>query len=87
MTTLILPVVALLLIYGALGRYRGDFWARLAGVTAALGGTLGVSLALPEVNGSVSGAGFAALAVVGIAAAVGGTVVAESRRRARQPER
>jgi hypothetical protein len=54
----LLPLAALVLIYGALGCYRGDIRARLAGVVAALGGTIGVALAVPEVNGRLSGPAF-----------------------------
>ena len=45
------PIIALVLVAGAIGRYRTDARARFAGVAAALAATLGVSLAVPEING------------------------------------
>jgi len=78
-TAAILPIVALVLVYLAIGRYRVDARARLAGVAAGLAGTVGVSLALPEVNGRIP---FWLLLVLGAAAivvAVLGSVYAERR--------
>ena len=79
MTLLLVPAVALVLVAGAVGRYRRDIWAALAGVAAALAGTLGVTLALPEITLTVSSSLFATLAVVAIVVAVGGTIIAETR--------
>ncbi|HEY2205739.1 MAG TPA: hypothetical protein VGH99_14800 [Pseudonocardia sp.] len=73
------PILALALLYLAIGRYRVDALARTAGVAAALGGTLGASLVLPQVNQGVSTAGFVVLAVVALVFAVGGSVYAERR--------
>lgn len=73
------PILALALVYLAIGRYRGDAPARTAGVVAALGGTLGASLVLPQVNQGVSTTGFVVLAVVALVLAVGGSVYAERR--------
>jgi hypothetical protein len=78
-TTAIVPIVALVLVYLAIGRYRVDARAKLAGVTAGLAGTLGVALALPEFNGGIP---FWLLLVLGAAAivvAVLGSVYAERR--------
>ena len=50
MTIMILPLVALVLLSGAVSRYRLDAHALAAGVAAALAGTLGIALALPEVT-------------------------------------
>jgi formate hydrogenlyase subunit 3/multisubunit Na+/H+ antiporter MnhD subunit len=73
------PILALALLYLAIGRYRVDALARTAGVAAALGGTLGASLVLPQVNQGVSTTGFVLLAVVALVFAVGGSVYAERR--------
>jgi formate hydrogenlyase subunit 3/multisubunit Na+/H+ antiporter MnhD subunit len=73
------PILALALLYLAIGRYRRDAIARVAGVAAALGGTLGASLVLPQVNQGVSTTGFVVLAVVALILAVGGSVYAERR--------
>lgn len=73
------PILALVLLYLAIGRYRGDVLARVAGVAAALGGTLGACLVLPQVNQGVTTAGFVALAVVALVLAVGGSILAERR--------
>lgn len=77
--TAVLPILALALVYLAIGRYRGDALARTAGVAAALGGTLGASLVLPQVNQGVSNTGFVVLAVVALVLAVGGSIYAERR--------
>jgi hypothetical protein len=78
-TVAVLPLVALVLVWAAIGRYRGDARARIAGVTAALAGTLGVSLALPEVYGSLPLWQLLILGAVAIVVAVLGSVYAERR--------
>ena len=79
------PILALALLYLAIGRYRGDALARTAGVAAALGGTLGASLVLPQVNQGLSTAGFIVVAVVALVLAVGGSIIAERRLRRVRP--
>jgi hypothetical protein len=75
----LLPAIALVLVAGAIGRYRADARARVAGVAAALAGTLGVSLAVPELNGGIGFGQLLALGAVAIAVALLGTVYAERR--------
>lgn len=83
-TVAILPVVALVLVYLAIGRYRADVRAKLAGVAAGLAGAGGVALALPEVNGRVPLWAVFVLGAAAIAVAVLGSVYAEQRlKRAR----
>ena len=81
MTVVILPVVAFLFVSAAVRRYRGDSRAVAAGVAAGLAGTLGVALALPEVNLMVPTGGFFSLAAVAIAVAALSSIYAEARRR------
>jgi hypothetical protein len=78
-TIAVLPLVALVLVWAAIGRYRLDARARLAGVVAALAGTLGVSLALPEMYGALPLWQLLALGAVAIVVAVAGAVYAERR--------
>lgn len=80
-TVAAVPILALVLLYLAIGRYRGDAMARTAGVAAALGGTLGASLVLPQVNQGVTTTGLVVLAVVALVLAVGGSIIAERRLR------
>jgi hypothetical protein len=75
----LLPVLALVLVAGAIGRYRADARARVAGVAAALAGILGVALVVPEVNGSIPFWQLLALGAVAIVVAVLGTIYAERR--------
>jgi hypothetical protein len=75
----LLPVLALVLVAGAIGRYRADARARVAGVAAALAGILGVALAVPEVSGSIPFWQLLALGAVAIVVAVLGTIYAERR--------
>jgi hypothetical protein len=75
----ILPIVALVLVWFAIGRYRVDARARLAGVAAGLGASLGVALTLPEVNGGIPFWVLLALGAVAIVVAVLGIVYAERR--------
>ena len=79
MIAFLLPAIALVLVAGAIGRYRVDARARVAGVAAALAGILGVSLAVPELNGDIGFGQLLALGAVAIVAAVLGTVYAERR--------
>lgn len=79
MIAFLLPVIALVLVAGAIGRYRADPRARIAGVAAALAGTLGVSLAVPEIAGGIGFGQLLALGAVAILVAVLGTVYAEKR--------
>lgn len=79
MLAFLLPVIALVLVAGAIGRYRADARARIAGVAAALGGTLGVSLAVPEISGGMPLSQTLALGAVAIVVAVLGTWYAERR--------
>jgi hypothetical protein len=78
-TVAILPLVAVVFVWSAIGRYRGDARARVAGVAAALGGTLGVSLALPQVNGGIQFWQLLTLGAVAIVVAVLGSIYAETR--------
>jgi len=75
----LLPVIALVLVAGAIGRYRADARARIAGVAAALAGTLGVSLAVPELTGGMPFRQVLVLGAVAIVVAVLGTMYAERR--------
>ena len=85
MTIMILPLVALVLLSGAVSRYRLDAHALAAGVAAALAGTLGIPLALPEVTLAIPFGLLLALGGVGIAVAVLGSIYAESRIRRVRP--
>jgi hypothetical protein len=75
----LLPIIALVLVAGAIGRYRADARARFAGVAAALAVTLDVSLVVPEINGGMSPSQLIILGVVAIAVAVLGFIYAERR--------
>lgn len=79
MIRFLLPIIALVLVAGAIGRYRADARARFAGVAAALAVTLGVSLVVPEINGGMAPSQLIILAVVAIAVAVLGFTYAERR--------
>lgn len=79
MIRFLLPIIALLLVAGAIGRYRADARARIAGVAAALAVTLGVSLTVPEVNAGMPPSQLIILGVVAIAVAVLGFTYAERR--------
>jgi hypothetical protein len=81
----ILPIVAVVLVWLAIGRYRVDARARLAGVAAGLGGTLGVALAVPEVNGSIPFWLVLVLGAVAIVVAVLGSIYAERRLKRVRP--
>lgn len=80
MSTLVLPPVALLFIWAAVRRYRGDRAATVAGVAAGLGGTLGIALTLPAVNLTLPVWGVVLAGCVAIAVAVAGSLYAEVRR-------
>jgi len=75
----LLPIIALVLVAGAIGRYRADARARFAGVAAALAVTLGVSLAVPQINGGMPLSQLITLGVVAIVVAVLGFTYAERR--------
>lgn len=81
MTVVILPVVAFLFVSAAVRRYKGDSRAVVAGVAAGLAGTLGVALALPELDLMMPTVGFFALAAIAITVAVLSSIYAEARRR------
>jgi hypothetical protein len=81
----LLPIIALVLVAGAIGRYRTDPRARIAGVAAALAGTLGVSLAVPELTGDMTVGQLLALGAVAIVVAVLGTIYAETRLKRVRP--
>lgn len=83
--TMLLPVVALVLLSGAVSRYRVDARAAAAGVAAALAGTLGIALAMPEVALAIPFWLLLFLGGVGIAVAVLGSIYAESRIRRVRP--
>jgi hypothetical protein len=85
-TVAIRPLVGLVLVSLAVGRYRGDRRAVAGGIIAALGGTLGVALALPPANLVPTGK-FTALASIAIVLAVLGSIYAEARLRRSQPSR
>lgn len=79
-STLVLPLVALLFIWAAVRRYRGDRAATVAGVAAGLGGTLGIALTLPAVNLTLPIWGLVVAGGAAIVVAVAGSLYAEVRR-------
>ena len=81
MFAFLLPVVALVLVAGAIGRYRADARARFAGVAAAVAATLGVSLAVPGISAGMALSQVVTFGAVAIVVAVLGTVYAERRLR------
>ncbi|HEX4361349.1 MAG TPA: hypothetical protein VH141_27685 [Pseudonocardia sp.] len=81
MLAFLLPVVALVLVAGAIGRYRSDARARFAGVTAAVAATLAVSLAVPGISTGMALSQVVTSGAVAIVVAVLGTVYAERRLR------
>jgi hypothetical protein len=80
---LILIPALLFFLWGAVGRYRGDRVATVAGIAVALAGALGVALSLPIVNLTLPLHEVVALGCVGAAVAVCGSVIAEVRRSRR----
>ena len=81
MLAFLLPVVALVLVAGAIGRYRADARARFAGVAAAVAATLAVSLAVPGISTGMALSQVVTSGAVAIVVAVLGTVYAERRLR------
>lgn len=73
----LLPVVALVLVAGAIGRYRSDARARIAGVAAALA----VSLAVPGISAGMTLPQVVTCGGVAIVVAVLGIAYAERRLR------
>jgi hypothetical protein len=77
----LLPVVALVLVAGAIGRYRSDARARIAGVAAAVAATLAVSLAVPGISAGMGLPQVVTCGAVAIVVAVLGIAYAERRLR------